>query len=785
MKYQYLLKMIVRNWWRNKLFFFVAIVSLSIGLACTNLLLTYFVHDYNIEHGNPNKDRVFCLRQDDPMKAGAKVAYAMTDIPQSIQQKITGVESYMRVQHMANQTVEYKQGIVKEVSVLAVDSTLNVFFPPKVLSGNISRMLVEPNKVALSRGLCDRLFGNEDPLGKQIEMSVGPDKHTFEVAAIFKEQSQSLLKYDILTSLPTEYWGGVSFLKLSLGVSPTQVAQAINADASIPTLVPGLKYYVDPLEEMYFMDAKGTPQQQLPFIQQTQVSMLYIGLFAALLILIIACCNYTNMSVTRLIQQLKMVYIEKLMGGRMKDIRMQLFGDVLLTVGLSFLISLVLISLVLPSFNTMLGSRLEMNFFFSGQMLPLLLAFLLMVAVVPAWYMSHKLVHLSYNEFKTSYTGRWKQRFVGILVVVQFAISCGLILSMLMAYKQQGMLVDKASVYDGCIEIGDSFSAPAAPLKAELEKRVQGIQSLSLSKVTMMNSNIRELILKKPDGSEVRSFTMMLDGDIHYLKTLGLEQISGKSPEELCEGMANPVLVNEAYVRMLVPHGVDPIGHSLKDFDAEANSSSVIGGVVRDFSINSIEDVVNPMEIQLLSSQELQKANVLDIRLKKENRAETLAQIKKVWEEMNGNGMFIYMDLHDEFMKRNSKVVNLTRVLSVYTVIGLLLTLFGLFGISWYATRQRVREICIRRLHGASRWQILYLLSKPFTFYAVIAYLMALPFAYYWLTDWFSQFAYHVSFGILDFVLPFLVIWIATMISIGVQACFLFKIDAIKSLKVE
>lgn len=278
---------------------------------------------------------------------------------------------------------------------------------------------------------------------------------------------------------------------------------------------------------------------------------------------------------------------------------------------------------------------------------------------------------------------------------------------------------------------------------------------------------------------------MMLDGDIHYLKTLGLEQISGKSPEELCEGMAHPVLVNEAYVKMLVPHGVDPIGHSLKDFDKDANSSSVIGGVVRDFPVNSIEDDINPMEIKLLSSQELQKANVLDIRLKKDNRAETLAQIKKVWKEMNDNGMFIYMDLHEEFMKRNSKVVNLTRVLSVYTVIGLLLTLFGLFGISWYATRQRVREISIRRLHGASRWQILYLLCKPFTFYAVIAYVLALPFTYYWLTDWFAQFAYHVSFGVLDFVLPFLVIWIASMISIGVQACLLFKIDAIKSLKVE
>lgn len=785
MKYQYLIKLIVRNWWRNKLFFLVSIVSLSIGLACTNLLLTYFVHDSNIENNNPYKDRVFCLRQDDPMGGGGKVAYVTKEIPQNIKEKITGVEDFMRIQHMAIQTVEYKHQTVKEVVGLSVDSTLNTFFPPIVISGNITRMLVEPNKVALSKHLSDRLFGGEAPLGKQIEIVTESAKRTFEVTAIFKEQSQSLLKYDILTALPSDYWGGTAFLKLANGVNPQQVANTINTDASIPTMVPGLKYYIDPLENLYFIDTKGTPQQSLPFIHQTQSRLLYIGLFAAFLILMIACCNYTNMSLSRLIQQLKMVYIEKLMGGHMKDIRMQLFGDVVLTVGISFILSIVLINWALPSFNSTLDARLEMTFFFSGQMLPLLLGFLLLIAFVPAWYMSYKLVHLSYTDYKIAYSGRNKQRFVAILVVVQFAISCGLILSMLMAYKQQNLVIEKASIYDGCIEIGDSFGGPTEPLKNELAKQVPGIESMSVSTEMMLNSSIRELLVKQADGSEVRSFSMILNGDCQYLRTLGIEQIEGKLPEQLQEEMAHPVLVNETYVRMLVPEGINPIGHSLKEFDEFADSLYVIGGIVHDFPINSIEKDINPAEIKLLSFEKQQKANILVIRLKKENRTETIAQIEKIWRKMNNDGVFRYTDMHRLFMERNSKVVKFTQILTFYTIIGLLLTLFGLFGISWYATRQRVREISIRKLHGASRWQILWLLNKPFSTYSVIAYLVALPLTYYWLTDWFTQFAYHVSFGVIDFILPFVVIWVVAVVSIGIQAYFLFKIDSIESMKVE
>ena len=782
-KLGFILKMVFRGWWRNKLFFLIAVVSLSIGLACTNLLLTYFIHDYHIEHGNPYKEQIYCLRQDNPMESGKKVAYVSKEIPQGVKEKIQGVEDFVRIQAFEGaNTVQYEERKVNDIMLLGADASLNDFFPIRVLSGTINQLLTTPNQVAMRKDVANRLFGKADPLGKTVEVG----KQTLTVVAILAEQTQSLLKYDLLTGITADYWGGVTFLKLAKGAKASQVQEKIRADKSLPPMMPGMtNYYVDPLEDMYFVDVKGTPQQSLPFIQQANVQLLYIGLFAAILILIIACCNYTNMSVSRLMQQLKMIYVEKLMGGGLKEIRLQLFADVVLTVALSFGISLLIVNDSLSTFNAVLNSRLQMSFFFSGQILPFLVLFLLIMALIPAWYISRKMMCLSYSEYKTQYSGKRKRFFVSVLVIIQFAISCGLILATLIAYQQKVLLFDQGAGYQNTIVVGDMFAPPAAPLKAELEKRIQGIESISLSNSSILNSDIRELPIQQADGSEQRSFLLLLHGDEQFLSTLHIEQIAGKKPEQIRKEISYPVLVNESYVRLLVPQGEDPIGKSLRTYDRLADSLYVIGGVVRDFPINSIEDEITPALIYLPPAEQMAKANVLHIRLRPENRAETLRQIAAVWQEMNQSGTFAYEDLHQLFMERNSKVISFTHVLTVYAVIGLLLTLFGLFGISWYATRQRIREISIRKLHGAKQQQILWLLNKPFTIYTIVAYAIAMPFTYHLLRNWLEQFAYHVSFGIFDFILPFVIIWVVSVWVVCVQAWLLARIDPIKALKVE
>ena len=203
----------------------------------------------------------------------------------------------------------------------------------------------------------------------------------YEVGAILKERPQSFLHFDLLTGITGEFWGGPTLLKLHPGASASLLQEKIRKD-KIPTLTPGsTQYYVDALKNLYFNTNKNSKQQELPYFQQSDVPLLYIGLISALLVLAIACFNYTSLSLSRTLQQIKMIHIEKLMGAQLKEIRRQLFYDATLTVLLSFLFSLLLINDLLPWFNELLSAHLSLSFFFSWQVLPLLLAFVSAMAV--------------------------------------------------------------------------------------------------------------------------------------------------------------------------------------------------------------------------------------------------------------------------------------------------------------------------------------------------------------------------------------------------------------------
>lgn len=782
------LKMILRSWWRNKVFFLVSVASLALGLACTNLLMTYFVHEHGLEGSNPDRDRIVFLRQDDPMNEGKRVAYAAADIPQRLKDSYAEVEDYLRLGKLDMLSCKVDgQKVDGSLILLSADTTLTRFFNYRTAQGSLEQVLHRPDQVALSAACARRLFGGGEAFGRHIEVqSESRGRQTYQVAAVLEERGQSLLQFDMLTAQTSDYWGGPTLLKLSPGTDAVRLADKINAD-QVPTLMPGqTKYHLDPLEAVCFTTPDDASQQTLDYISQTPVQTLYISLLAAVLILVIACCNYTNMSLSRLLQQLRMIHVEKLMGGTLRSIRLQLFGDAFLTVVLAFILSMLLVNDCLAVFNGLLGSRLTMGFFFSSRMLPWLLVFVLVMSVVPAWYISRRLSRLSFSQYRTLYGGRRKQRFVAVLVTVQFAISIGLLLATLTARRQMRLTERQADRYADCIEIGDGFGAPLAPLKAEIEKRVQGIESVTLSNGPVLNAWIRQLTVKRPDGSEVHTNLLALEGDTSLQHTLRMEQLSGERPARLLEQMARSVLVNESFVRQLVPAGTDPVGRSLREFDAEADDSlAVVAGVVRDFSVNSLEEAVTPLVVSLLSESGLQKAACLQIRLRPESRTEALQQIESVWDEMNPGQPFRYTDMHREFMERNEKVLSLSHLLTFYALIGLLLTGFGLFGIAWYATRQRIREISIRKVHGATRGQIIWLLNKPFCLYAVVAYVLAMPVAWWLMQRWLEQFAYRAPLSVGIFVWPLVVVWGVSALIVCLQGWMLSRVKAVEAMKNE
>lgn len=780
------LRIITRSWWRNKLFFLISLFSLTVGLGCTNLLITFFIHEYNIEKYNPNRHLIYAIRQDSPMEEGKKIAYATTDIAFQIKNKYVEVEDILRINGMVSNICKYKNATYKRPLFICADSTLNKFFTYTALEGSLKDVLTAPGKIAVSETFAHKLFGNKSGIGEVLEIiGQGGEAKSYQVAAILKERSQSFLHFDLLTGIQEGFWGGATFLKLQPESDASLLEEKIQKD-KIPTLASeNAQYYIDPIKEMYFSSGNESKQQQLPFIQYSDVQLLYIGLISALLVLIIACFNYTNMSLSRTLQQLKMIHIEKLMGAQLKEIRNQLFCDASLTVLIASLLSLLFINDLLPWFNELLSAHLAFSFFFGWQALPLLFIFIFILAVVPGLYISRKLSRQTLSEYHQSYTGRKKRQIIWVLVTTQFLLSIALVYATTIAQRQMELTKAQAFRYENTIEVGDMFGAPLSPFEQEL-KQIQGIESMTLSMGSVLNAWIRELPIKQADGSIKHHNLIQIPTDTTFLNTMQIRLLSGSQPSKAWSKYSHPTYINESYARLL-GIGSKHFGHKLKEFDHLCSDTlGVIAGIIENFPTNSLEEEIAGQQITFTPEKKLEQAGMyLQIRLKPKAYKETLAKIEEIWKKMHNGKEFQYTDMHQTFMKRNYKIIRLSKVLIGYSLIALLLTCFGLFGISWYAVRHRTREIAIRKVHGASNWQILWLLNRSFLWQILVAYAVATPVVWWIMQHWLEQFANRISAQLCDFLLPAFIVFIVSVITISIHSYLATHCNPIHSLKTE
>lgn len=779
------IKLVFRSWRRNKLFFLISLFSLTVGLGCTNLLMTFFIHEYNIEKHNPSRHLIYAIQQDSPMEEGAKVTYVTTDVALQIKEKYAEITDLLRMNGISATLCKYKERIHEHPLFICADSTLTNFFSYTTLEGSLAEVLTTPDKVAVSESFAHKLFGTQSGLGEILEITgEGGEIKRYQVAAILKERPQSFLHFDLLTSTLDHFWGGPTLVKLQSGSSITTLEEKIKKD-KIPTLAPEeTQYYIVPLKSLYFHSGNDSKQQSLPYFQQSDVPLLYIGLISALLVLIIACFNYTNLNLSRTLQQIKMIHIEKLMGAKLKEIRVQLFYDTAFTVLLAFLLSLLLINDLLPWFNELLSAHLSFAFFFSWQVLPFLLLFIFTMAIIPSIYISHKLSRQTLSEYHHTYSGKNKQRLIRMLVTVQFLLSIGLVYATTVALGQMDLIQSRAYRYENTIEIGDMYGEPLAPFYQKLAE-INGIDSKTLSMGSVLNSWMRELPVQQTDGSTKHHYMIHIPTDTTFLSTMHIRQLAGLSPAQACEVYSHPVFINENYA-CLLNIDASKIGHKLNEFDTFADTLHIIAGIIENYPFNSLEEEIAGQQLSFITGSKLVKSGVyIQVRLAPHLRKETLAKMEQLWKEINNGKEFQYVDMHRTFIERNNKVITLSRILIYYSFIALILTCFGLFGISWYAVRHRTREIAIRKVHGAKNKQIVWLLNRAFLWQILIAYIVALPVAGWLMQRWLEQFAYRTPICRQNFLVPLLLVGIITVLTVTIHSYWAARSSVVASLKTE
>lgn len=368
-------------------------------------------------------------------------------------------------------------------------------------------------------------------------------------------------------------------------------------------------------------------------------------------------------------------------------------------------------------------------------------------------------------------------------------LSLALVYATTVARSQMDILKSRASRYENLIEIGNMMSGPRLqPFQQRLATNLDGIEAMSLSSNSIINGYFSELAIEYPDGTEERYPELEFDTDTSFFSTMHIHLVEGLRPADALKKYGTSFYINERYARLKNVSSEDFGQKTLQDILPRVRVKYILTGMIENYPTASLQKEINPQRIMVRDSGDTylgQVGKYVLIRLQPEKRKATLERIERIWKEMFNGQDLVYTDVHQRFMELNKDVMQLNRILNTYSLIALLLTCFGVFGISWYALRQRTREIAIRKVHGASTLNIVWLLNRPFLGQIVLAYIVSMPIAWYIMQWWLEQFVYRPTVTVLQFVLPFLVVWAVALLTVGIHSWIAAKVNPIHSLKIE
>lgn len=777
------IKIILRNWWRNKTFTLISLISLTVGIACTALLISFVSYEYGIEKNNPNLNKLVWIMQDMPSNPGEKVAYMSSGVPIQLKEKYPEVENFLQLNSFDIKYVEVNNQRFDPIEILNVNASFPKFFPFEMLYGSWETFN-NPQSIILNEQQAQRFFGRENAVGKQIMVHLeGSDSeiiNIYTVGGITKNRPQSAIIFDALICNPNENWGGPTLLMMPENTNLHQFEEKVKAD-KIPTfLMSEGQYYFIRLDEAI---SSTYNQQQLNYWHYRKNSLLLVGLISAILVFFIAVFNYVNMSFSRVLQQVKSLHTQRLMGAKPADVRLQIFLDTFLTVLISFVLAMLMMHDLLPVFNQIVAVDFSSKYFYSKDFFPLLIVLIFLLTVIPALLMSRIISRLSGSDYRMFFITR-KNRWIGSLVTVQFVIALTLIIATITATRQVNLVKQNGNRYRNLIEISEVMEIQELQKFTALIKNISGISGISIGDLPMMNAGIMPGTLRKETGEEIEMTMWQLSGDEELLNILNLRQLSGEDWKSLFQTNPHSVLVNKTFADALGKSETELNNESLSRYFNTGDSLLIIAGVVEDFYFNSLEKN-NTATVIGQYVFDPGYTSTLRIRLKDKNNSETFSVIKSAWGQIFSETAFTYIDTHNEFIKLNSKIFEMSRLLKMYSLISILLTCFGLFGITFYAVKQRTKEIGIRKINGAKTPQLLWLLMKPMFVWIAIGFAVAVPLAWWLLERWLQQFVYRVDISAGSFLFALLLIAAISFLTVGWHVWRTAKRNPVESLKSE
>ena len=802
------LKISYRNLVKNKVYSFINILGLSVGIASVMLIAIYVSYETSYDKFFDDSDRIHRVALERIYPGRVKMfGTSSIMLAPTLKQYYPQVEEVTRLHRLffnneLTVTTEDDNQTFTEKRFLFADSAFFRVFSHEFIQGNPETALNNVNGVVLTESTANKYFNTTDVLNKTVNLNGAP----LQISGVIKDvPSNSHIHFDLMGStfslpflnnaISIGSWINpwvFTYVKLKEGVDPMifekefpQLSETYGGANYVQAQGANWKeeghsfnYFFQPIESIHLKSKLDVEVEA-----NSDISYVYIITVIAIIILTISSINFINLSIARSTERAKEVGIRKVMGSQRSALISQFLTESIFICFLSSVLSIGIVFLSIPRFNEVLGTSLNFSTIIQPMALVALLVFVVLVGVLSGFYPAMVISKLQPSrvlkgKYKSSGKGVWLRNS---LIVTQFIISVFMISGSIIVSQQMDYLVNKNLGFDkndllvirAVGATGANYNAFYNDLRAMSD--VQSVGKTFGVPGDFLGSGVFEV--NQPDIEDVRVNTVTIDRE--YVETMQFEIVAGRAFDPNFNDSLS-ILINEATVKAL---GVqDPIGlkFSGNNNPNGPNPEFTIVGVVKDYHFFSLHSEISPL-VMFYGGNNF-NSNVLAVRINSGNTGETLSRIENKWDEF-AQQPIRYSFLDAELAQQYEADRASTSMFDIFTYIAIIMSCTGLFGLATYIVNQRSKEMSIRKVLGASLPNIITVFSKEFLILIGLAFLLGAPAAYFALKRWLSDFAYHVDINFVAFAISGIITLALVLITVSYQGIKIALVNPTKILR--
>jgi putative ABC transport system permease protein len=796
-------KIAYRNLLRRKVYSFINITGLAVGMACCLLITFYVQHELSFDKYHRNFDRIYRVthafrnvQEGETLPPPTPEQYQVwgcAPVAPALASDFPAIDKVVQFSSPIDLLLQYGNTRIQQNNLLFMDSTAFDIFTWKMIEGDAHTALVAPNSIVLTKSVAEKYFGKTSALGKALKVN---NNETFQVTGVMEDvPSNSHFNFNGLISMTTfrkwraeifDWWGYVDFYTY-FTLKPNANIASINS--KIPEFLKrhntdkGYDIKIEPLKDVYLHSV--ATRQPGPTGSLTNI---YIFALIAFFILVIACINFMNLSTARSMERAKEVGVRKVLGAVHGGLIRQFLSESVLIALLSAVIAVLIAKFALPVIGELSGKDFSTTSLFSWQMLAWIGIFTvitgLFAGIYPAWFLSRfKTMLVLKGVFYSTGKGIALRK---ALVIFQFTLSMaliggtGIIFSQLNHLRSHDLGFKKDQVM-----VIDFGSDETVQNKIEAVKRALA-QHPNVISVAASRAVPGEFLpnayteIQSADGQMKNNSPLIYEIDFDFIPHFQIPMVAGRAySREFPADSSKSMVINEAAARLYgYSNPADAVG---KKFSQWGREGTIIG-VVKDFNFRSLHLPVEPLTLRYGYPWSLGRISLL---LKSENIRSTISDLKKIWDKESPQRPFIYSFLDESFSRQYEKDAHFGKIFSLFSALAIFIACLGLFGLATFTAEQRTKEIGIRKVLGSSVTGIVTLISKDFIKLVAVAIVIAIPLTWWSMNQWLNDFAYRVQIGPGIFIVASLIAILVAVITISFQSVRAALANPVNSLRNE